>query len=200
MKEHPVSFEDLVAFASGDLSGREAATVEAYLAVLPKTLVTVARLREVIEAMRADDAVAPTAEAIRRALAVFETPPRPCWLDRLDVVIARLVFDTGGRLALAGYRGAAGTRQMSYDSAHGRIDLQVLPGRGESGRIIGQVTPRDGAATGVALGRAGGSEPATRTSPDDHGLFRVEVEAGVYDLVVELDGDRAIVAPGLAAP
>lgn len=204
MKQQEITFEHLVAYASGELTGRAASMVEAYLAVLPEAARDVRRLQDVIRMLRADERVTPTAEAVRHTLAILERPePEPAadWLAPVRV-LARLVFDSRNTLALAGYRGSADGYQLAFETDDARLDLQILPRDGDdvdAWRIRGQVTLHDEAILGaVSLMQEPGGTVVAAIEPDCLGRFKIDSVSGVYDLRIELDeGTRSIVAPRL---
>jgi anti-sigma factor RsiW len=204
MKNDHVNAEQLVAYACGELDGEEAARVEAVMAASLAATALVVRLRDVVETMREMDVAAPPRATVRRVLAAFArcgTRSGAGWLARVQWFVAELVFDSRAQPALAGYRGSLATRQMAYDSPYGRIDLQILPrdrgAAGERCRVRGQVTLHEDAAFGAVTlcDDTGGAGVAAETIPDRHGRFTMDVAAGAYDLLVELDqGDRVILA------
>ena len=59
MKQQKVTLTDLIAFASGELTGPAAAMVEAYLAGVPEAARAARRLQEVIDTLRTDDTCEP---------------------------------------------------------------------------------------------------------------------------------------------
>ncbi len=206
MKQRSIRFQQLVAYASGELEGQEAAQVEAYLARWSIAAGDVTRLRETLEIMRSDDSEEPTPEAVGRALAVVArsrkpvAPRRP--LAGLDRILTRLVFDSRAQLAIPGYRGPASSYQLAYECEQGRIDLHVLPtspvARGWY-RIRGQVAWRSKVDSGfVCLIKKGADEPVESVMSDQHGRFRVDAPPGVYDLLIEVaQGDQVLVASDL---
>lgn len=201
MKQQKITFEHLVAYASGELTGRAASMVQAYLAVLPEAARDVRCLQDVIRMLRADERVTPTAEAVRHTLAMLQRPePEPAadWLAPVRV-LARLIFDSRSTLALAGYRGSADGYQLAFETDDARLDLQILPRDGDAWRIRGQVTLHDEAILGaVSLMQEPGGTVVAAIEPDCLGRFKIDSVSGVYDLRIELDeGTRSIVAPRL---
>ena len=206
MKQRIITFEHLVAYASGELTGRDASMVEAYLAVLPEAARDVRRLQEVIQVLRADESVAPTAEIVRRTLGMLHgrEPEEALAVDWVAPVrvVARLVFDSRNTVALCGYRGSADGYQLAYESDSARLDLQVLPRAGadvDAWRLRGQVTLHDNATLGeVSLVRDHCGSVVATVEPDCLGRFKIDSASGVYDLRIELDeGTRSVVAPRL---
>ncbi len=199
MPEQEVTFDQLVAYASGELSDAEAALVGAWLA--PDAARNVELLREVIETLRSDDTQPATPSAIRRAVAALAAE-RTGWIGAARQLLAQLIHDSRWQLAPGGYRGpAASGYQLSFDSSWGRVDVQVLEpsvpaSRGY--RVRGQVTAVPGASAGDAVLRQRDGDAVLASGTDPFGRFMIEAEPGVYDLLIELDnGARAIVAPGL---
>lgn len=204
MKQQNVTFEHLVAFASGELTGRDSSMVEVYLATLPEAARNARRLQEVIQILQADDSVAPTAEAVRWTLELLqrrEAEPTQDWLAPVRV-LARLVFDSRNTVAVAGYRGSADGYQLAYESDTARVDLQILPRHGadvDAWRLRGQVTLHDDAMLGaVSLMQEPCGTLVAAVEPDCHGRFKIDSASGVYNLQFELDeGTRSVVAPRL---
>jgi hypothetical protein len=158
----------------------------------------------VIDTLRTDDTQVPSAEAVLRALRTLQphrSEPLADWLGPIRV-LARLVFDSRNRPALAGYRGQASSCQVAYESDPARLDLQITP-QGEPShgtwRLRGQVTtPDDAGIDSVALLRHRTSTVVATVVPDDVGRFKLTSGPGVYDLQIELDqGTRTVLAPGL---
>ena len=204
MKQENITFDQVVAYASDELTGREASTVMAYLAVLPEAARTAQRLQEVIQRLRADDTVPGSAAAVRRALALLQSRddvPTPDWLAPIRL-FATLVFDSRAQLAMAGYRGSAASYQLAFESEPARVDLQILPQDGNVGdrwRVRGQVSVRDDAEVDAVTLVAEHSDTALATAvPDQAGRFKIDSDAGVFDLRIDLDdGTRTVVASRL---
>ena len=204
MKQQKVTLTDLIAFASGELTGPAAAMVEAYLAGVPEAARATRRLQEVIDTLRTDDTCEPTAEVVLRALRTLRRHRAAPLGDRLGPirVLARLVFDSRSRPALAGYRGDTSSFQLAYESDPARLDLQIMaqgePSHG-TWRLRGQVTARDDAGIdSVSLLRHRTDTVVAAVVPDDVGRFKLTSAPGVYDLQIELDqGTRTVLAPGL---
>ena len=206
MKQQKVTLTDLIAFASGDLTGPNAAMVEAYLSVVPEAARTARRLQEVIETLRADDTVAPTPQAVRRALGTLQPRPAAPTITTMDClapirVLARLVFDSRHQPALAGYRGYGSSCQLAYESHPARVDLQIGPHGTPRGtwRLRGQVTSHlDAVVDSVSLLQHRSDRVVATVVPDGPGRFKIESAPGVYDLLIELDrGTRTVLAQGL---
>ncbi|MHC4218431.1 MAG: anti-sigma factor [Planctomycetota bacterium] len=206
MNENGVTFEQLVAYASGELRGSDVSIVETFLAAVPQAAANTARLRAVIETMQTDDSAPPTAEAIRRALAAWSERGEGRvqeWIQQAQRIVASIVFDNRQHLAVPGFRGGVATQQLAFECPRGRVDLQILPRPrpgGDGWRLRGQVSLPDDPTMGtVALVSSDTEETAATTTPDGHGRFKIDPSPGVYDLLIELDeGRHAIVAPGLA--
>ncbi len=103
---------------------------------------------------------------------------------------------------LAGFRGPAGKDdgyQAAYGGEAGRLDLQVsAPQAGTSRwRLAGQVALAGGRKAGEAALVSAGEDAAAVTSTDAFGRFDLTAEPGVYDLLIELDGNETFVAPGV---
>ena len=91
MTEKDHSFEELVAYASDELTGSEAERVEARLRATSGAG-AITRLRRLFELLRTDDSAAPPAAVRRGATAAFGAAgrqPRP-WLEGIKRLVARL--------------------------------------------------------------------------------------------------------------
>lgn len=191
-----VEYEQLIAFAAGELSGETARAIERELSVNPAAARTVELFRSVRETLQADDSVAPPADVVSRAQALFKPGPSS-WatcLDALRRVVAELTFDSRPAAALAGLRGACSAHQLSYHSALADVDVQVERGADELCHVTGQVSPTGSALPQeVALvPRAGGD--VVRASVEADGVFALNAGVGAYDLVVRFDNE-ALVLP-----
>jgi hypothetical protein len=199
MTEQDLSFEELVAYASGELTGADAERIEARV----EGSGAVTRLRRIFELLRTDDSAAPPAEVRRRVMAAFGEIARPSrpWLEGLQQLVARLILDTRDQVAVAAYRGGTSSYRMAFDSPCGRIDLQVLPpapSASDRWRLRGEAAFDETRPTTVSLVAGEASEPAATASADEQGHFNIESPPGVYDLLIELEtADQVVVAPGL---
>jgi anti-sigma factor RsiW len=203
MAKDDITYEMLIAYAAGELPADAVARVEAHLARFPDDAVALERIQATIQAMRADDSVDPPAKTLARAKAIFqpmERPARPSWLDRLERVVADLVFDSRTQPALAGVRGAGEAIQLAYASAVAEIDLELLPGAGEDPHqwtLMGQISvPTPASNMEVALVSQTEGELYAQTQPDAHGVFKLQLGPGVYDVVIRIER-RTVVLPAI---
>lgn len=211
------NLERLIAYASGALTGPDAASVEARLASDPEAAAVVARCRAAADAVRTDDSTEVPAEVIARAKRIFDPsflPQRTSWLERLEQVVARVIFDSRVQPAVAGLRGAASGFQATFEIDEAEIDVHAEPvqtyGRGEappgapgSGQwsVRGQVmTPAErGGVRRVALVTRDQRSPALETTADARGRFSFTAAPGEYDLYIELQ-EKTIRVPGMTMP
>jgi hypothetical protein len=199
------TYEQIVALALGELDGEASAAVEAGVRESPRAAQTLNRVRAMIATMRSDDTEAAPAGSIAAAKAIFQPPVkanRAGWLDRVDELLGRLVFDSRAQPALAGYRGAEDGFSLTFESEAGVVDVQIDQAvsedrTGSRWRLLGQLDS-DGDVGGaeVALAPAGSRRPIRHTTADAHGMFNLPVEGGRYDLLIQL-GRRTIVLPGI---
>lgn len=194
MSRQSFSYEQLAAFAAGELSVAEVSAIREYLAADAAAASTVARLQLLLTTLRTDDSQAPPADMLERAKALFrerkQVLPGESWFDAIKQVVAELVYDSRPRLALAGVRGGSGSYQLSFESDLADIDLDVEPlgePDADQRRLIGQVSPRsDEAATKVVLARPGTTAPVHIVEPDESGMFKLTTERGKFDVLVSL--------------
>lgn len=228
MARHSMSDDDLFAYAAGELAPDTARDVRAHLShcsdcrirvealeatmhqlsmakstarLLDPPPATLERARSLMRQVRPDLLRAPAANARRQLL------------PNIPELLATLVFDSQGGLALGGLRSSpasTSTRQISYESALADLDLQVAPldapGGGERRwRVMGQLTtdtPAPGLTVEIAplseqAEQVDGENRSTLTTPlDEGGYFTVELAAARYALRIPV-GDSVLRFPDL---
>jgi hypothetical protein len=205
-----ITYRDLVAFASGELRGPAAATVEAYLAADPEAASTVKRFRAARLTYLGDDGVEPPAQAVNRAKAIFAWRPAAAPWRALGAAIARLIFDSRAEpaWAWAGLRGgsAGACMALTYETGRTTIDLEAqrhgehVPGEASSWRLLGQVDDPDHAGPWeVTLLRRGQELPSVVCRSDERGYFELDASTGPYDAYLRHD-DQSVVLPGIDLP
>lgn len=200
MSRHPVPYERLIAYASGETAAGEGEAIAAHLATCPDCAATVARFA-VARAAVTDAAWAPVpVAAMDRAKGLFaQFGPRPAPpvertspLAALRRLVGSVTFDSASGLGLAGARGSGDAYTLVYSSEVAEVDLQVEPAAGADSagewQIMGQITPREEpTADGVRVGLATpGDEPPSWVAADAHGYFALRAAPGRYDLLIEL--------------
>ncbi|MHC4413815.1 MAG: anti-sigma factor family protein [Planctomycetota bacterium] len=206
MGKPTITYQQLLRYAAGELSGPEAVEIEAHLARDPDAAATVSRYRLVRATLLADDGVDPPPEVVAKAKALFrrraEVSKRPPGLiDQVAATIARLIFDSRVQPALAGLRGPATGFQLTYELSGARLDLEVEPAEpaepaaeGAGWRLLGQIaSPRPLPAVRVALCQAGTDEPVCAVESDERGAFALDAQPGTYDLRIHLPDGVAVV-------
>ncbi len=205
MKHEVNQYERLLAYVAGDLSAEEAAAIEAELATDTDAARVIADYRMIAAAVQADAARPVPAELIAKAKAIFRrrAVQGPGLVDRLRALVADLTFDSRAEVALAGLRGQAQAHQLSYQAGDLEIDLQLDPvgeGDGRRWRVLGQVSADElPQVRSVQLTAAGSEQVLDEASADEHAMFSLDLEAGVYDLFLDVAGER-IVLQGLRMP
>ena len=199
MRSKP-TYEQLVAYASGDLSAEEAQTVRAFLAADATAASAFERIRDIVQVLRSDHSASAPADSVAAAKSIFR--PQPAvepWWKRLAEIVAEVVFDSRMQPALAGFRSSGGSGfQIALESDAASVDLQFEPRdeTRESWRIMGQVVPADGPNAEIAVLVAAGSDRVGEASADDSGVFTMIVDRGEYDLCVRIR-DRVLRVPGI---
>lgn len=189
MHDAKVTYEQLIQFAAGELSGAEQQRVAAFVQNSPQAAATVAAFRHAAEALRTDASVAPPAETLARAKQLFATRPQPAaapsWLERAQRLLASLVFDSRPQAALAGVRGAGSGFQLAFESTVADVDLSAEPSADDTWRLMGQVTPRSGVGVvELVITLHGTLAPIRTVSTDEHGVFTLEIPPGNFDVFV----------------
>ena len=193
-----ITDEELIAFAADELTGADAERVQAYLARTPEAARTVAAYRLAATRTAGDDTVAPPEEVAARARAIFRPPPaheRPTWPERLEAIVARLVYDSRVEPATVRFVDTGRSFQLRFETDDAEIDLQIRPeGRWQ---LMGQLSADDAVGpVEIAAVAAGTRTSVARARSDERTLFSLELDAGVYDLHLALP-DRVIVLTGL---
>ncbi len=201
MASKKVTSEMLIAYAIGELSPDAALVVETHVAESPSAAARLERIRSAIQSMRTDDSTAPSADAIARAKAVFRPLPdtrRESWWNRLERVVAVLVFDGRAQPARAGYRGGEGVVQLSYESDAADVDLELVPPASadeSTWTLMGQIAPHAPTVhLTVALVSQSGAAASVEVGVDEQGMFTLRSDPGTFDLMIRV-GDKVIVLP-----
>jgi hypothetical protein len=185
--KHP-SFETLLTYQDGTLTGEEHSAVEAHLnQPCARCQARVQRLGELLQLMATDKTVAPPPPVLRRLVSVFRrlTPNRP----RLPI---RLVFDSWQHAPLAATRGGSQTQQLLFSAEGWDIDLQISANAGLvslQGQILGNES-LDAQPVPQVLLRSGEALVAT-TETDRLGQFTFPaLPFGAYALHIELENSE----------
>lgn len=205
MSRTPVTYQQLIAFAAGELDEAAARPVRAWIRDHPDAAETVARYRAVHEAVRDDDAVDAPPEAVARAKAIFRPDPRAKPSDLIEGAIravASLIFDSRAQL-VPGVRGRTAGFQLTYslpaEAALGdaQLDLEaeIADDAGDgTWRLIGQVAaPKETPRFRASLCRAGTHEAVAAADADDRGAFVLPAAPGAYDLHLHLPAGATVV-------
>ncbi len=185
--------EELVAYVLGALGPQDSSRVEARLDASAEMRRLLDKVRGIVAALSHDESVEPAAELVDRVVALFResrAAPRPSALAGLRRAVAALVFDSRLQPALAGFRGTAGARHLSWTSELGGVDLELSPprpGTDPGWRILGQLAGNDrrGGAEVSLVRRATGGEVAAGRC-DERGTFRLLAGPGDYDVLIGL--------------
>ena len=205
MSDHAVAYDDLLAYAWGELAGDRADAIARHVAACAECAATVRRVGLVQSTVRADATLAPSPDALTRVLALISgrqpvSEPGPGLAETFRRAVAALTFDSRADYARAGLRGAADAYLLGFEIAGIHIDLQVEPPAGPVGacQLTGQIDRPAGGAVQV-LARAEGGPLAGETESDEHGVFLLNLPPGVYDLELSVEGETIVLA-GLAIP
>lgn len=192
MSSSRITYEELIAYAAGELPPDAQARVAAHVQNDPDAARTVALFRRVVDVARADDSVAPPPATMQAAQALFreqQARRQTNWLANLKRLVADLVADTRLQTARVGLRGGPATYQLSYESDLADVDLEIErpPTPTQPWRLRGHVSPHGvQRAEAVALTACGTFEPLTLAEPDEHGTFALTTASGRFDVFVSL--------------
>ncbi len=190
--------ETLVSFALGDLDSSQAAALEARLTRTPEARRLLDKIRELVRTLQTYDGVSPPDVLVRRVKGMVGAAPSAA-APALREFVATLVFDSFGKVALAGFRGTVADRQLAYSSDIADIDLQVSAPAPSRRAVRGQVSTAGApGATSAALTRPGQADPVCQAEVDQHGMFSLESTPGTFELRITV-GDSVVLVPGLDA-
>jgi hypothetical protein len=201
--------ESLIAYAAGDLSPAESASVQAWLERNPNAAKTVAQYRLAQETFASDDSLVPTPNAITRAREVFIPNAKPTStakdrvLDAIDRIVARVLFDSRIQPLAVRSAGVAERISLTFETDDSEIDVQAdripdptsNPNSLGRWRIIGQLS--GSLSTGrraIALIMAGSEQAVAQVSADEHGVFTIDVHSGKFELRIDA-GHGVVVLP-----
>lgn len=188
------SFEHLLDYIDGLLTGPERARVETHFA---KGCVDCSENRAWYERLRDiaanDDSAAPPPWVLKRAIRIIEAQrDRPRIAARIGQIVASLVFDSFARPALSGTRSTETVnRQLLYRAGDYSVDIQVAALGQTSGELIGQVL-KEGeisfdSVAGLKLELVAEGKRSRSAVTDRMGEFRINrIECGSYDLTIEM--------------
>ncbi len=194
--------EELVALILGDLSPSQAATLEARITREPEARRLLENIRELVRALQTDDGASPPETLVLRVKGMMgaassAAAPIRSPLPSLREVVAALVFDSFGKVAIAGFRGTVAGRQLAYSSDTADVDLQVTAPDASRRSIRGQVSPAgNDSAIEVVLARPGDASALASTPVDSRGMFSLDSSPGTFDLRVRI-GDSVVMLPAL---
>jgi hypothetical protein len=201
----PVSNEDLIALALGELDPARRSNVQARVAASPEAARTLASVTLAVQTMRTDDSISPPAEVVQRVLGLMraEAPASPSLMDiaarvadHVQEYLCRLVRDTLTEPALAGFRGTTEARHLSFECDIAEIDIQVSANDSDTRRTIrGQVAPlNDDIVARIAWRSTLTGSPEQEVPANASGVFVLECPVGVYELSARV-GDSVVRIP-----
>ncbi len=189
-----ITFEEIAAYAAGELTGTDRQRVADAIASDAGLASRVARIAAAIATMRTDSSTPVPPESLARYRAVFreqyQEAPATSLFDLVEQV-ARLLFDSRTQPAVAGLRGV-GAIQVVYEADGVLIELGI-EGAGETRRVTGQISAESTPTTAVLRNEG----DCVELELDEQGWFTADVPAGQYDLRVLLQ-DRVVTATDIS--
>lgn len=195
MNEQEPTYEQLIAFAAGELAADDpaaAAQLQAKLNASPHLARELETVVRVLETMRRDTTVLPPELLVERAVALLRAgdhqSPARSPISHAVAVVLELVYDSRQPQAFAGVRGHGDSYHLTFAGDDAEVDLQVSPTADRPKlRVVGQVTAGNGAgAPRLRLLRRESGETVHTSWPDDTGLFRLTIEPGLYNLEIDM--------------
>jgi hypothetical protein len=191
-------FERLIDYLDKRLEGAETDRVAAHIAAGCRECAENRAWYERVRAVAAtDDSIEPPPWVLKRAFRIFESKrERPRFRERITQAVARLVFDSLDRPALAGVRSTeTASRQLLYRASDYSIDLQIAQADQSSAKITGQILKEGETAfnsvAGLEVRLCREGEIANSALTDALGEFSIAgVERGSYDLIIDLGTEQ----------
>ena len=199
MADRPkITTDHLLAYIDGELDASMASQVETNVENDPEAAATLRRYRQVRSLTAADDSIAPPADVIERARAIFQ--PRTQgqrlgeWLRSLEETIASLTFDSRLQPAAVRYADTGERFHLSYEVDDAEVDLQFdrtqrgdeakRDGERETWRLMGQITGESAMASQPFAIRRSGGEIIVDSEIDERDMFSAELPPGRYDVLI----------------
>lgn len=199
------TYEQLIAYAAGQLATGEAAAVAAFVQTDKHAAGVVNAWRAVQGLLAGDDSVEPSVAALARAKAIFAGRAVPSsiaataagWIASVDRFVARLVYDS--RLQPASVRFADNNDRitLTFETDDGEVDLQAsrIDSDRPSWRIMGQIAGAQPARREVAIVLRGSNSPTAIMTSSEHGEFAFDIAPGSYDLLVRRGKTTNLLSP-----
>lgn len=189
-----VTFEQIVAYASGDMDAAQAAQIEKLVQSNPTYVRQLARIQTILGTFRTHLDTEPSAGALHRAFAAAaKAPAAEGWISRLGAIIAKCIFDSRLQPAL-GLRGAADTVQLSFEGELADVDLELTRDATNHWSLMGHVATRSGEPVEeIAIGMSGAATPEWTVSPNAQGVFRLQLSPASYELVLRRGADAMMI-------
>lgn len=199
-----LSFETLVDYLNGDLSGVDLTAVEKFLQANPAAQQELEDVRQTLANLQEYDLVEPAPSLLGRVQAAFRRKQgqRP---DRAHRE-ASLQFDSWSQPLPVGVRGVPQERQLLFHEGLYDLDLQVVNDRVTNayvmrGQLLHDSSPLQQELEGIALNLHNTTNGLERRSLTDHyGRFSFsDLDQGIYILMVALESyDMVIVLDSLS--
>lgn len=182
-KHFPI--ERLLDFVEGKLSGKDAASIDKHLETCSKCQKEAGSLADITKAMLSDRAEDAPGDSIQWAKNLFKTRQpiaKPSLTQRIFAILK--VDLAADKPAFAERSGAAGVRQMLYESDSNTIDLRVSK-RGGYSELAGQILGDDFSGCEAFLKRQGKFFTSTINELNE---FKFSgLESGSYEMNIKKD-------------
>jgi len=157
---------------------------------------TVAWLSDVVRIAADEPGVDPPEEVVARARAIFAAPEPKDWIERLEQIAAKLVFDSQRDLQPAGVRAvAADSLRLLYRAGEYSVDLMLEPAE-DSCEIIGQIVNESNEAddlSGAVVQIVTAGQTVAETETNQFGEFMIEqpeIRNGILRIALKRYGKK----------
>jgi hypothetical protein len=186
------SFELLMDYCQGLLNDNDAQIIAAHLASGCEPCAKSRQWYDRVRYVAASDVdPAPPRWVLTRAVRLFNRRPQLTALERIDDLIASLIFDSRSQIAVSGARVADLTdRQLLYRAGPFSIDLQIsLPKQSVAdlhGQVLRESEFRFESVARLSLELMQESDKVFSTVTDNFGKFTIKrIQPGVYELLIK---------------
>lgn len=201
------SYDDLIAFAGGDLDGETARRLQQYIDQNSEAAATVARYQSALSRMQFAHYPDAPPSLIARAKQVFRNTTTDSkasgatWFDQLGTVLAHLVFDSRLQPLAVRDRGGSDVVHLTYEAPGLDVDLRAERKSDSTPdgiwEVMGQVSDeREDPGVEIVAVDARTHQIVAKVSLDETSMFSIELPDGIYDLGVRGRSD-VIILPEL---
>ncbi len=188
-----ITNEELIQFAKNEVSAQQRTTITAFLQTNPEAKQFVRMYAAVASIADKDDTAVASANAIQRAKEIWQEKSqskpqsKPSWLERIDVFVAELIFDS--QVQRETIRGSSASREFEFKTYLFTVDVRFVRSQAtedEPWVLTGQIDFYDEkpADACISLRRSRDGEEVQQIHADDTGFFTLQGEREELEVLV----------------